>query len=356
MAGLAVAALAAHSIAGWVSLSRPGWSGASVATIGAAGATVVEVTAVHPFSPAARAGIRPGDIVLSIDGRRFAEADEAEEVNRALHPGETALYAIRRSGSVLTVRVRLVDAIHRPGVIADIALNALVAALFLTVGVFVYLRRPDDSRSLLLFITCLLFGASRLLATGPIAVYAWSVGTTILVTIAWTGLTFLIFPALLHFCLIFPRRRPVLDNHPALLRWVYGLPAATALLLAGLAVSAIVYRHGPRMPLEGLVRAAATPLFGWLEANAAVSAVAVCALLAPLVFFLVRRWRRLVIWNGWAAALLSHPGLALFSIALAPIAVDAVLQMAGILAGSPASYRPSVSSGVMILVDQKPAC
>jgi serine phosphatase RsbU (regulator of sigma subunit) len=350
VAGLTVAALAAYSIAGWVMLSRPGWSGASFATVNEAGGTAVEVRDVHPVSPAARAGIRPGDIVLSIDGRRFAEAGDAEEVNRALRPGATAHYDIRRGGSERTLNVRLVDAIHRPGVIADIALNALVAALFLAVGVFVYLKRPDDSRAVLLFITCLLFGASRLLATGPVAVYSWSLGATILVTIAWTGLAFLIFPALLHFCLIFPNRRPVLDNHPALLRWIYGLPAATALLLTGLTVSAIVYRRGPRMPLEGLVRAAATPLFDWLEANAAVSAAAVCALLAPLVFFLVRRWRRLVVWNGWSAALLSHPGLALFSIALAPIAADAVLQLAGVLTGRSAEYRQSISSAVLILV------
>lgn len=68
----------------------------------------VEVASVQPGSPAARAGVRPGDAIVAVDGRSVADAD-ADEVASALRgrPDTRVSLAVRRdSGRVALGLVR----------------------------------------------------------------------------------------------------------------------------------------------------------------------------------------------------------------------------------------------------------
>jgi len=90
---------------------RP-WLGATLeesweAFYGLPSTTGLLVVEVHPASPAARAGLRPGDYIWAIDGRR---TDTMEEVAAALWShaiGDTAVLSIRRLGTNLELRVVL---------------------------------------------------------------------------------------------------------------------------------------------------------------------------------------------------------------------------------------------------------
>ena len=63
--------------------------------------------AVTPDGPADRAGIRSGDIILSIDGRPVTAADELIVAIRAKAPGDTAMLVVRSDGQEREVRLVL---------------------------------------------------------------------------------------------------------------------------------------------------------------------------------------------------------------------------------------------------------
>lgn len=62
---------------------------------------------VTPGGPGEEAGIRPGDIILSIDGRPMTSPDEVIVYVRANSPGDTITLTIRRGGTEQDVDVVL---------------------------------------------------------------------------------------------------------------------------------------------------------------------------------------------------------------------------------------------------------
>ena len=78
----------------------PAWLGATVAdTAGGAGQhRRIAVTATAANSPAARAGLQPGDLVLAANGRNLKAADELEKVLAGLKAGDTHTITASRDG------------------------------------------------------------------------------------------------------------------------------------------------------------------------------------------------------------------------------------------------------------------
>jgi len=66
-----------------------------------------EVTSVLDDSPAAKAGLKPGDIIYSLAGRRVRNPEELLEVLRDYPPGETVRLVILRDQEFLEKRVTL---------------------------------------------------------------------------------------------------------------------------------------------------------------------------------------------------------------------------------------------------------
>jgi membrane-associated protease RseP (regulator of RpoE activity) len=72
----------------------------------AEGVRAAEVTA---DSPASAAGIKPGDLLLSIDGRWTASVDDVFAAAADLTPGEDAAVVVRRDGEELALTLRPED-------------------------------------------------------------------------------------------------------------------------------------------------------------------------------------------------------------------------------------------------------
>lgn len=68
---------------------------------------VDEAEAVEPGGPGDRAGLRPGDVVLSIDGRPVTEPAELIVDIRAREPGDVVTLSVRRGGETVDVPVTL---------------------------------------------------------------------------------------------------------------------------------------------------------------------------------------------------------------------------------------------------------
>lgn len=64
------------------------------------------VTQVYPDTPAASAGIKPGDVLLSVDGVRIQDKDHYLEVLRNYTRGETLTLIVARGGEELQIAAR----------------------------------------------------------------------------------------------------------------------------------------------------------------------------------------------------------------------------------------------------------
>jgi putative serine protease PepD len=108
--GFAIPSNAAKRIAdqlianGRVVRSGRAYLGVHVATIVGGG---VLVSAVVPGGPAAKAGIKPGDVILEVDGKQTPTADVLVSVVAGLHPGQHVPVKLVRRGKSLTVTVTL---------------------------------------------------------------------------------------------------------------------------------------------------------------------------------------------------------------------------------------------------------
>ncbi|MCU0311043.1 MAG: S1C family serine protease [Acidimicrobiales bacterium] len=93
--------------------ARYGWLGLSGTDLGVAaeapGPAGTRVTAVSPGGPADVAGLRPGDVVTTVDGAAVRSMSELASTIRHHRPGDTVTITVRRDGEDLRVAVVLSD-------------------------------------------------------------------------------------------------------------------------------------------------------------------------------------------------------------------------------------------------------
>jgi serine protease Do len=69
----------------------------------------VIVSSVTPGEPAAKAGIMPQDVIVSIDGTQIKDGDQLVAIISAKHPGQTVRLGVLRNGKKLTLDVGIAD-------------------------------------------------------------------------------------------------------------------------------------------------------------------------------------------------------------------------------------------------------
>ena len=87
-------------------LLDPSWTGEGVAVRADA---IDGLSPVTVDGPADRAGIRPGDVIVAIDGRPVTEPDELIVAIRAKAPGDAVVLTLREDGEERDVRVVLAE-------------------------------------------------------------------------------------------------------------------------------------------------------------------------------------------------------------------------------------------------------
>jgi PAS domain S-box-containing protein len=176
---------------------------------------------VAPDSPADQAGVRPGDILLALDGRPVTTRDEVLAVQLQGRAGERHNYTLLRLGSREVAEVKLAPLPSGAGGLYYV--RAAVGIFTLIVGVAVRARRPYDQATLHFFwLAVAFFGTFTFSFTGRFDRVDWFFYWADVVAIA------LLPPLFLHFALVFPER-PHSDGYTALLaRWLPSiyLPAA----------------------------------------------------------------------------------------------------------------------------------
>jgi hypothetical protein len=172
-------------------------------------------------SPAQQAGVRPGDILLAVDGRPVTSRDEVLAVQLQGRAGDRHNYTLLRLGTREIAEVRLAPLPSGAGGLYYVL--AAVGIFTLIVGAAVRTRRPFDQATLHFFwLAVAYFGTFTFSFTGRFDRVDWFFYWADVVAIA------LLPPLFLHFALVFPER-PHSRGYTALLaRWLPSiyLPAA----------------------------------------------------------------------------------------------------------------------------------
>jgi PAS domain S-box-containing protein len=175
--------------------------------------------------PAAQAGVKPGDVLLAIDGEEVLRSDEVQSRLMKRDPGARVSYSLLRADERRALQV-VVKPLSQGNVSLFYYLS-LVGFFSLVVGTIVMLRRPPDRAALHFYAICLLFFLMYSTSyTGKLNLADW--------TLLWTdNLSILFLPVVfLHFCLSFPERRLVTRR-----AWIIPAAYMPALALAGAAVA-----------------------------------------------------------------------------------------------------------------------
>ncbi len=223
----------------------------------------VQAREVQPNSPAARAGIRPGDILLALNDVPPAKAtDVARRLDRA-GLWIQLRYKLSRNGQEFETPLITAPA-EKP--LATENYLRIVGLVYLFIGIFIFVRRWNAPRAVHFYIFCLTsFILWSFHFSGKLDVFDWEV--------YWSEIAARLFvPALLlHFALVFPERTESRLRTSTKLLAVYFVPAALLLLHVSTALNALGF-----VPWLGAYLLLDKLEFGYLAA---------CFLTSGLVFY-----------------------------------------------------------------------
>jgi predicted metalloprotease with PDZ domain len=88
-------------------LANKGWTGIEMDKDEASG--LMKITRVVPDSPAKAGGFREGDLLFSVNGIEFNDANKKMlyENRKTMTPGQTAVYMVQRAGQKVEIKVSL---------------------------------------------------------------------------------------------------------------------------------------------------------------------------------------------------------------------------------------------------------
>jgi serine phosphatase RsbU (regulator of sigma subunit) len=219
-----------------------GWTGVMYMTkttppqekMGFAGYQVMTTVAGSP----ADGKLRFHDEILALNGIARDDVKGLTALQQAVRRGSLVTYRIRRGRAVLDVPLRMESPLRSSFVLVRHAAALLVAVIFLAIALLILARAPSDARATVFYALALVTAVAILLSAAT--VYEQSGGNGIIISPVPTFTTIYVVmacafaypPLILHLCLIFPKRRPLLEKHPKLLHWIYAVALVGVLMLA----------------------------------------------------------------------------------------------------------------------------
>src|SRR5712664_2238373 len=191
----------------------------------------IQASRISPNSPATRAGIRPGDVLLMVNG---APVTRAAEVARRLDRAglwTQVHYKLSRGGEEFETPLLTAPA-EKP--LATENYLRIVGLLYLFIGLFIFIRRWNAPRAVHFYVFCLVsFVLWSFHFSGKLDTFDWEV--------YWSEVVArLLAPALLlHFALVFPGRSETTIRSSSKLLAVYALPLFLLVIHVSTALNAL---------------------------------------------------------------------------------------------------------------------
>jgi two-component system, NtrC family, sensor kinase len=259
---------------------------------------------LSPGGPAARAGIRAGDVLLAVDGEEVLSPERLEAALAGRRRGERLSYTLLRQDERRSLTVPLQPLPQ--GNVSGFYYLSLAGFFSLVVGTVVMLRRPVDRTSLHFYAICVLFFLMYSTSyTGKLDLVDW--------LFVWTDhvATLLLPVVFLHFCLTFPEKRLRTQR-----LWLVPALYMPALVVTGAtAMSQALFARGEEPgALWGIVETidAARPLY-----FATLFTLAFAVLLRSYHRTRSLTARRQVKWLVWGTAAGAFPFLAFYALPFA---------------------------------------
>jgi two-component system NtrC family sensor kinase len=193
------------------------------------GPSGVQAWRVAPGSPAAKAGIESGDVILSAQGLPIYRATQMTQVLMRAGSWSKVRYKLSRNGEPFQAELVTVP-VENPS--SQWNYLEVIALLYLFIGIFIFVKRWTAPRAIHFYIFCLV--SAILYAfhySGKLNNFDW--------IIYWSNVVALLLQAalLVHFSLVFPQRR--VRNLGWWLAGVYFVPTALLLLHINIANAAL---------------------------------------------------------------------------------------------------------------------
>jgi serine phosphatase RsbU (regulator of sigma subunit) len=168
-----------------------------------------------------------GDQILTINGIPRDDTKRLRVLDRRLVSGSTAVYRVKRGQRELDVPIVFASPWNSRPVITYHLIALVVGLTFITIGLLVIARAPDDRRAIVFYTLSLLSAVALIGRAATIYEQSNARGiliepmTVIVSALFFTILGLMYLPLILHLALIFPRPRPILERRPYILKWIY---------------------------------------------------------------------------------------------------------------------------------------
>lgn len=185
------------------------------------GGEKIRIYGVIPGGPADLAGLQTGDIIEAIAGEPIRNPRHAAQVLQTQGIGEEVWYLYFRDNEISSTGVTL-----RSTRLTDVRTYLVYCSLgvvYFLAGAWIVWRNRRLVAARLFFFLCSLFLIYFFAASDENTIYYWS---DLFVRNAGSFASLMVPPLFLHFFLVFPERRAILD------RWSWVLPAIYALPLS----------------------------------------------------------------------------------------------------------------------------
>jgi len=177
------------------------------------------------------------DEILTLNGIARHDTGRLAALDARTKRGDTVVYRIRRGKEIRDVPLRFESPLRSRHVILRHFAALAVALTFVGIALVIIIRAPNDMRATVFFALALLSAVAVL--GNASTVYEQSQGRGIVTTaepplndfLVFSAATFMYPPLILHLALIFPRRRPVVERHPIVIRWIYAVAVMGVLSL-----------------------------------------------------------------------------------------------------------------------------
>jgi len=193
-----------------------------------AGHEGLTVTAVVPGRPADAAGIRPGDLLVEIAGRRVTSEFEYDQTAQAFRPREPVELVVERDGGRLEISLTP----GAPFAWSAFVLNAIACLVHLALAGLILLSGHRDRPARLL---TLLVGAIAIELALPLATVGRPLQDLLATAVFWL-LTGLQFGVELHLASLIPGRRAFVERSRWIVPALYLLGALYGLVMLGAAL------------------------------------------------------------------------------------------------------------------------
>jgi Stage II sporulation protein E (SpoIIE) len=181
--------------------------------------------------------LRYADQILAIDGIPLSDVKRLRALDSRIRSGDTVTYRVKRGNGTLDVPITFDSPLRSRTVVATHLVGLVIGLTFITIGLIVILRAPDDNRAVV-FYTLALLTAVGLIGRAA-TIYEQSNGRGFLIepvqmltsVIFFSVLGLMFLPLILHLALIFPKPRPILEGRPYVIRWIYAAAATSILVI-----------------------------------------------------------------------------------------------------------------------------